>query len=163
MRHRIFLVVCLALVLGAATAASARAGATVKADAVKTVQTDTSTYYCRKVTVIRWQKTVLGRPAYRFIHFKRWCWTKPARDIFNITMGVRFDGQDPNFHWKGIVLRETNYFIWCCGDWNSGHHSRRQGRVENCVLKHGCVGSFFPWAQINSHRDGTFAIRSGGT
>jgi hypothetical protein len=77
--------------------------------------------------------------------------------------GVDFDGQDPNFYWRGVVLRETNYYVWCCSDWNSGHHTRRKAKVENCVAKYSCLGVYYPWVQINAHRNGTFAITSGGT
>jgi hypothetical protein len=116
-------------------------------------------YYCRRVDVARVHRTLLGAVAFKFWHWKRWCYRYPR--ILSVNMGTYVTNVDPNFQYRGVVSAWNHYFVWCCGRLDSGHVSYRQGRFDNCILYIGCVATYYPWVRIRAHANGTYSWNTG--
>ena len=116
-------------------------------------------YYCRRVDVARVHRTLIGAVAFKFWHWKRWCYRYPR--ILSVSMGTYLSNVDPNFQYKGLTSAWSQQFVWCCRRGDSGHVSFRQARFDNCVLHIGCVGTYYPWVRIRAHADGTYSWSTG--
>ena len=116
-------------------------------------------YYCRRVDVARVHRTLLGAVAFKFWHWKRWCYRYPR--ILSVNMGTYVTDVDPNFKYRGVVSAWSHYFVWCCGRLDSGHVSYRQGRFDNCILYIGCVATYYPWVRIRVHANGSYGWNTG--
>ena len=116
-------------------------------------------YYCRRVDVARVHRTTLGFVAFKFWHWKRWCYRYPR--ILSVDMGTYVTNVDPNYRFGGIVSAWQHHYVWCCNRGDSGHVSHRQARFDNCVPWFGCVGTVYPWVRIRAHSDGSYTWRTG--
>ena len=116
-------------------------------------------YYCRRVDVARVHRTLLGAVAFKFWHWKRWCYRYPR--ILSVSTGTYVTNVDPNYQYRGVVSAWNQYFVWCCGRADSGHVSYRQARFDNCVLYIGCIGTYYPWVRIRAHANGSYAWNTG--
>lgn len=116
-------------------------------------------YSCRTVRVARYERSLLGFILFRYWHWKRWCWRFPR--ILSVTSGTYLTDVDPNIQYRGEVSRADSWYHWCCGSGTSGHASRRQAHLENCIFRWGCLGSYYPWVKINAHADGSYTRRTG--
>jgi hypothetical protein len=94
-------------------------------------------------------------------HVKRnWCWNYGHRVTSVSTETPWFTDVDPNFQIIDKSISPHGWFYtWCCGDGRSGHYAFRQGRIDNCIFKYGCVGSYYPTIEMFVHGDGTAYIR----
>jgi hypothetical protein len=119
-----------------------------------------SWYGCRRVDVARVKRSLLGLAVvYKFWHWKRWCWDYPR--VWVTGMGSYVTNVDPNMDYRGVVGAWDDYDTWCCFSRTSGHLSFRQGRFDNCVLRYGCVGTYYPWVRIHAHGNGSYHYRTG--
>jgi hypothetical protein len=120
---------------------------------------------CRQLDVFRRAKTFLGATFYKFHQVKRWCWenVKGVKRIYDVNTSTRITDADPFAYYQGIVGSNGYYYERVKGYPRSGHFSFRQGRVDNCVLKYGCVATTYPWVEMYSRSDGSARIRTGGT
>ena len=116
-------------------------------------------YSCRTVRVARYERSLLGFILFRYWHWKRWCWRFPH--ILSVSSGTYLTDVDANIQYRGEVSQADHWYAWCCGTGGSGHSSRRQAHLENCVFRFGCLGSYYPWVRINAHADGTYTRRTG--
>jgi hypothetical protein len=117
-------------------------------------------YRCRRLDVARVQRTFLGLSvAFKFWHWKRWCWDYPR--VWVTGMGTYVTNVDPNMQYDGVVGSWEHYDTWCCFSRTSGHLSFRQGRFDNCVFRYGCIGTWYPWVRIHAHGDGSYHYRTG--
>jgi hypothetical protein len=116
-------------------------------------------YWCRTARVARYQRSLLGFILFRYWHWKRWCWRSPH--ILSVTSGTYLTNVDANILYRGEVARADSWYVWCCGTSTSGHASRRQAHLENCVFRFGCLRSYYPWVKINAHADGSYTWRTG--
>jgi hypothetical protein len=117
-------------------------------------------YRCRRLDVARVQRTFLGLGvAFKFWHWKRWCWDYPR--VWVTGMGTYVTNVDPNMQYRGVVGSWEHHDTWCCFSATSGHVSFRQGRFDNCVLKYGCIGTWYPWVRIHARGDGSYHYRTG--
>ena len=114
---------------------------------------------CRSVGVARVGRSVLGFVTYKFWQQKDYCWTYP-RVTGSLSYAWVTD-VDPNWRFHGVISAWGDFYSWCCGVWNSGHQSFRQGFMENCILKYGCVRAEYPWVMIRGHSDGSFSYDTG--
>ncbi len=126
---------------------------------VASTQDCANAYYCRRVDVARVHRTALGFLAFKFWHWKRWCYRYPR--ILSVEMGTYLTDVDPNYRYGGITSASQHYYVWCCNRGDSGHVSHRQGRFDNCVPYIGCLGTVYPWVRIRAHSDGTYTWRTG--
>ena len=78
-----------------------------------------------------------------------------------IATGVYLTDVNPTMVYRGVVSQYNDYYAWCCRAQHSGHVSFREGRLENCLFRYGCIGNWYPWVRIRVHSDGTFTSRTG--
>ena len=116
-------------------------------------------YYCRTARVARYQRSLLGFILFRYWHWKRWCWRYPR--ILSIASGTYLTDVDANMQYRGELPGSDNWYVWCCKSGTSGHASRRQAHLENCIFRYGCLSNFYPWVKINAHADGSYTWRTG--
>jgi hypothetical protein len=114
---------------------------------------------CRAVDVARVGRSLLGFVVYKFWQRKNWCWSYPK--VTSASSSAWVTDVDPNWYYGGVVSAWGEFYNWCCGVWNSGHRSFRQGAFQNCVLKYGCIKSEYPWVLIRGHGDGGFTYDTG--
>lgn len=117
---------------------------------------------CRKVTVNNEKETTLGWTAYWFHTWTQWCWNRSAKTISSVSTSWYISDVDQNFYWRGIVQTTTGFYSWKSGAPKSGYSHYRQGRFENCVLKYGCIGNYYPANVLKSHSDGTYTWTTSG-
>jgi hypothetical protein len=119
-----------------------------------------SWYGCRRVDVARVRRSLLGLAVvFKFWHWKRWCWDYPR--VWGVAMGTYVTNVDANMYYRGGVNAWAHHDTWCCFSGTSGHLSFRQGRFDNCILKYGCIGTYYPWVRIHAHGDGSYHYRTG--
>ncbi len=116
-------------------------------------------YHCRRVDVARVERSLLGFVVFKFWHWKRWCWKYPR--VFDVTTGVYLTKVDANWHYQGIKAAWDSVYVWCCQRSDSGHVSFRQGRVDNCPFRIGCIRTVHPWVRIRAHADGSYRWSTG--
>jgi hypothetical protein len=114
---------------------------------------------CRSVGVARVGRSLFGFVTYKFWQQKDYCWSYPR--VTGALSHAWVTNVDPNWRFHGIVSSWGDFYSWCCGTWNSGHQSFRQGAMENCVLNYGCIRSEYPWVMIRGHADGSFSYDTG--
>jgi hypothetical protein len=114
---------------------------------------------CRAVEVARVGRSLFNFVVYKFWQRKNWCWSYPR--VTSALSSAWVSDVDPNWYYRGVVSSWGDFYGWCCGIWNSGHHSFRQGGFENCVLRYGCLKSEYPWVLIRGHADGGFTYDTG--
>jgi hypothetical protein len=116
---------------------------------------------CRRVDVAKTQRTAarLGI-AYRFWHWVYWCYGGERVRIAD--SGVYVTDVNSTMDYRGVENAYGHHYEWCCGWPQSGYVSFRQGRFENCVVRWGCIGSWYPWVRIRVHRGGTHSSEVGG-
>jgi hypothetical protein len=119
-----------------------------------------SWYRCRRLDVARVQRSFLGLVVmYKFWHWKRWCWDYPR--VWVSGMGTYVTDVHPTMSYRGVANAWEHYDTWCCFSRTSGHLSFRQGHFDNCVVKYGCIGAWYPWVRIHAHGDGSYHYRTG--
>jgi hypothetical protein len=98
--------------------------------------------------------------AWRYQQVVRWCWQYPNITCFDAR------GDFTNVDANGQVRYENNgygwYYTWAGGPFG-GHYSHREGRVDNCIIKYGCIGSYYPWVDIYVNGNGAWSGSGGGT
>jgi len=110
---------------------------------------------CRDVDVYLESKSFLFRATvYKWHHTKRWCWSNGK--ITSVVTSAYVTNVDPNWYYRGISA-STGYFY----NGNAAHYSLRQARMENCILKFGCIGSEYPWVKIWAFGDGSYRWEKG--
>lgn len=110
---------------------------------------------CRDVDIYKEAKSFLFQAiVYRWHHTKRWCWSNGK--ITTVVTSAYPTNVDPNWYYRGIAA-SASYFY----NSNTAHYSFRQARMENCVLKFGCVGSEYPWVKIWAFGDGSYRWERG--
>lgn len=114
---------------------------------------------CQAVSVARVGRSLLGFVTYKFWQQKNWCWTYPR--VTGALSQAWVTDVDPNYRFNGIISSWGDFYSWCCGVWNSGHQSFRQGAFQNCILTFGCVRTEYPWVIIRGHSDGGFSYDTG--
>ena len=112
---------------------------------------------CREIDIVREGSSFLFRTTvYKFHHHKRWCWANGR--VTGVWTSAYATNVDANWYYRGLSA-STGYFY---GANQSGHYSFRQAKMENCVLKYGCVGSEYPWVKIWVQGDGGYRWQRGG-
>lgn len=112
--------------------------------------TDTCTTLEAHVTAHLWDGK---RIAYRYHHEVRWCWD--GETILDVKEDHDWPSHvDSAFFWRGTSDSSDAYYPWG-GDDHGRYRSYKQGYFENCVLKYGCIASYFPWITLNVYADGS--------
>ena len=95
---------------------------------------------------------------WRFHHHKHWCREYPRILPESLSIDSFFSNIDPNFQVAWDDHGSSYWYRWRGSD-TGGHYSRRQGRIDNCILRWGCIGSHYPQIQIWVNGNGAFAAR----
>ena len=97
--------------------------------------------------------------AFRYHQVNRWCWQYPNITCLNVASS--FYDVDPT----GQVRYDSNgygwYYTWAGGPFG-GHYSHRDGKIDNCILRYGCIGSYYPYVDMWLNGNGAWTA-SGGT
>jgi hypothetical protein len=107
---------------------------------------------CRSVDVPKTMYTTLGFVAYKFWQRKYWCY---GSTVYSVNVSTYMSNVDPLFYYREIAHKWDQYY-----DSNRSHDSMRQARVENCVLKYGCISNTYPAVQIQAHLNGNYTPRT---
>jgi hypothetical protein len=111
---------------------------------------------CAWVQGTRTKRSVLGFVVFRYHVRRNWCWNYGHRVTSVSTETPWFTDVDPNFQIIDKSISPHGWFYtWCCGDGRSGHYAFRQGRIDNCIFRYGCIGSYYPTIEIFVHGNGT--------
>jgi hypothetical protein len=97
--------------------------------------------------------------AWRYHQVKHWCWQYPNITCLNV--GSNFYDVDAN----GQVRYDSSgygwYYTWAGGPFG-GHYSHREGKIDNCILRIGCIGSYYPYVDIWVNGNGAWTASGGG-
>lgn len=121
---------------------------------------------CRKVTISNRAKTVVGKTAYRYNTWTRWCWTRSSERIHRgVKTGWSISSVDGFQYWRGQVRKVTNFYDAGANNNRprSGFRHYRQGRFENCVVKYGCIQTSYPANSLRSYSNGRYRYAFSGT
>jgi hypothetical protein len=92
---------------------------------------------CRTLTVTNKTTTTLGFTAFKFITETSWCWNLKQGRTTLTSVEVRVADVDGQYRYRGLS-NSFNQVI------NDGMRVYRQGFFENCVVKYGCINSYYP-------------------
>ena len=110
---------------------------------------------CREIDIYKESKSFLfGAVVYRWHHTKRWCWSNGR--ITTVVTSAYVTNVDPNWYYRGLAASASYFYSQ-----NTAHYSFRQARMENCILKFGCIGSEYPWVKIWAYGDGSYRWERG--
>jgi len=95
---------------------------------------------------------------WRFHHKVHWCATYPSIEETALTVDSFFSNVDPLFQvdWDDHA---TGWWYTWRGSQTGGHYSRRQGKIDNCVLKWGCIGTHYPQIEVWVNGNGAWAAK----
>jgi hypothetical protein len=133
------------------TTLSSGAGGTATASGCKAVTLTNSGY-----------SAVFGVVLFRHVTVTSWCWNRAAKSMSSIGVSYRLEDVSSTMYWRGEVNRDTGFYSWTSGYPTSGYHHYRQGSFENCVLKYGCIGIWYPSNDLRGHSDGTWTYTVAG-
>jgi len=95
---------------------------------------------------------------WKFHHKVHWCATYPAIDDSSLKVDSFFSDVDPLFQvdWDD---HGTGWWYTWRGSLTGGHYSRRQGKIDNCILKWGCISSHYPQIELWVNGNGAWAAK----
>lgn len=119
---------------------------------------------CRLLSVMKEGKTALGFTAYQFVNQTHWCWTRSSQRVYDVWTDWFLGKFDSNYYWRGIEKYVHLFYDYSTNDGHprSAFKNLRIGRVDNCVLKYGCLAAIYPKVLIRSYYNGTYVWEIGG-
>lgn len=116
---------------------------------------------CTDINVTYTRPSNFGQsaPYYVYRQSKRWCFNRANQSTNSHTDSGDFARHDSLWFPRNQGTRFAYRFEWISGAAHSGHHSRYQGRIENCISQIGCFANESPTVEIRSHSNGTFRFR----
>ncbi|MEO8548887.1 MAG: hypothetical protein ABI678_02915 [Kofleriaceae bacterium] len=113
---------------------------------------------CNGYDVYKQQNTMLGFTAFRFHQWRNWCWDTGSHRMTsagdrgsypsNVNSAFKFD-----YWW-------VNQDYWTSYPYQ--HVYNTQGQFQNCVLKYGCIGTYYPWVKAWADGWGSWTYQKGG-
>lgn len=100
---------------------------------------------------------VFGSVLFRYRTLTSWCWNRTQGRVSSIGASWDIIDVSSQMYWRGEVNNALGFYTWRAGYGQSGYRHYRQGSFENCVLKYGCIGRWYPSNDIRVHSDGTYA------
>jgi hypothetical protein len=110
---------------------------------------------CRTLTVTNRTSTLLGFTAFRFITETSWCWNLKLLQTNLSSVQVRIADVDAQFRYRGLNS-SFNQTI------DNGKRVYRQGFFENCVVKYGCIGAYYPSNDSRVYASGMWSWSTNG-
>jgi len=95
---------------------------------------------------------------WRFHHKVHWCARYPAIDDGALTVDSFFSDVDSLFQvaWED---HGTGWWYMWRGSLTGGHYARRQGKIDNCILRWGCLASHYPQIEVWVNGNGAWAAK----
>ena len=113
---------------------------------------------CRATTLTNTARSAVFQTVlFRYITVTSYCWNRAAKSLSNIGISWRLEEVASTMYWRGEVNRDFGFYGWTSGYPTSGYHHFRQGSFENCILKYGCIGIWYPSNDFRVHSDGTYS------
>lgn len=107
-----------------------------------------ATTYCKAVAAARTGYTLLGFVAYKFWERVYFCYNGLS-SVSNVNVSAYVSNMDSQEYYRGVVSQWGYYQ-------GTSYNAMRQGQIDNCVLKYGCIGSSYPAVQIIVYKDGSW-------
>jgi hypothetical protein len=95
---------------------------------------------------------------WKFHQKVRWCATYPKIDEHSLTVDSFFSNVDPLFQVDWDDHGTGGWYTWR-GSATGGHYSRRQGKIDNCFFKWGCIFSHYPQIEVWVNGNGAWAAK----
>jgi hypothetical protein len=95
---------------------------------------------------------------WRFHHKVHWCATYPAIDDGSLAVDSFFSDVDSLFQVDWDDHGAGWWYTWR-GSLTGGHYSRRQGKIDNCILRWGCLASHYPQIEVWVNGNGAWAAK----
>lgn len=93
---------------------------------------------CRTIHVVNVSKTTLGFTAFKWHMYVNECWNRPKATISVSSIDYEPSDVDSQYRYRGLAAG-SNIAIG-----GPGRRVMRQGNFENCILKYGCINSYYP-------------------
>jgi hypothetical protein len=110
---------------------------------------------CKSTNRYQIAYTLLGFRAWEYHTHVRWCYTGSSVTSVPEHYGY-FANVDSQFYPREVMVNVLNYYS------ANQQQAFTQQRIENCVLKYGCIGSASPWNRVNVYGNGTNSYSWGG-
>jgi hypothetical protein len=110
---------------------------------------------CRTLTVTNKTTTTLGFTAFKFITETGWCWNLAQLKTTLTGVEVRVADVDAQYRYRGVA-NSFNQNI------QNGKRVYRQGFFENCVVKYGCIGAYYPSNDSRVYASGMWTWTTNG-
>jgi hypothetical protein len=119
---------------------------------------------CHRVEVENTAHNLIPTTAYTLKTWTDTCWNRAAGLASAQTNDYSLYADSQHQWADGWLIYDGLYYDW--GPNNSEPDSafrfRAQKRIDNCLLKVGCVGSHYPLNIIRTYKDGTFQVEWDG-
>jgi hypothetical protein len=110
---------------------------------------------CRTLTVTNKTTTALGFTAFKFITETSWCWNLQHLQTNLTSVHVRVADVDSQYRYRGLI-DSFNQTI------QNGKRVYRQGFFENCIVKYGCIASYYPSNDSRVYASGMWSWTTNG-
>lgn len=107
-----------------------------------------ATTYCKTVKAARIGYTLLGFVAFKFWERVYFCYNGVS-PVSNVNVSAYVTNMDSQEYYRGVVS-QWGYYA------GTSYDAMRQGQIDNCVLKYGCIGSTYPAVQIIVYKNGSW-------
>jgi hypothetical protein len=117
---------------------------------VEMVEVEPIKFYsaCASFDVNKRNTTLLGFTAFRFHQWRNWCWDTGTHRMSGAgSRGSYASSVNSTYYYDGWWVNQD---YWMSYPYQ--HAYQTQGQFRNCVVKYGCIGTYYPW--IKSVVDG---------
>jgi hypothetical protein len=115
---------------------------------------------CHRVEVENTARDVVGTKAYTLLTWTDTCWNRAAGTATAKANDYRLSADSQHQWANGWLVYDGLYYDY--GPNNNQPYSafrfRAQKRIDNCLIKVGCIGSHYPINIIRTYKDGTFQV-----
>lgn len=95
---------------------------------------------------------------WKFHHKVHWCGAYPAIDVSSLTVDSFFSDIDSLFQVDWDDHGTGWWYTWRNSP-TGGHYSRRQGKIDNCIFRWGCLASHYPQIEFWVNGNGAWAAK----
>lgn len=115
---------------------------------------------CHRVTVTNRETTTLGFTAFKLVSWTDSCWNRAPQTVSVYVNDAQMQNVDPQYQYDSSwLLWDGLFYDYGANDGHpySAFRFRAQKKVTNCVLKYGCLGTYYPLNVVRSYYNGTWA------
>lgn len=105
------------------------------------------------------ERKLFGGTFYRFRMNVNFCFS--GTTVTSTNIWVDYESESSWAHTHGIVVSRADWFSWN-GYARGERRVYRKGKVENCVIKYGCISTTYPWARASLYGNGKWTRTAGG-